>query len=198
MRLSNTILEKIKHNHAASKSSFVANFSDSLLNEFNEVRTNPKQYIQKIYTHINNIKAFEGKDIYDEINGPKIALNKGKQTFLDCINSMENLEKIHPLNLSKDITIIMNDEESEKYLDKKFMTDAINQVKQSAIGKQFNFHYDYGSSNPEISCLLQVVDDNTSNFYRRNNILNPEFNYVGISITQIKKKKFLVYCTFCS
>lgn len=166
--------------------------------EFNEIRTNPGQYIYKIKNHIKYIKTFSGKEIYDERNGPKIALNKGKVAFQDCISYLETLQPINALKLSKQITIEINEsEDKEKLLEKKFMNDAINSIKIANELKHLNFHYDYGSSNPEISCVIQVVDDNVSNFYRRNNILNPNYNYVGITITGIKKKKFLVYCTFC-
>lgn len=117
---------------------------------------------------------------------------------MDCVSYLNNLNPMHPLILSKEITISFNEEENrENYLDKKFMNNAINNLKKSVKVKHLNFHYDYGSCNPEISCIIQLVDDNVSNFYRRNNILNPNYNYIGISIAQIKKKKFLVYCTFC-
>ena len=143
------------------------------------------------------IKTYDGKEIYDEANGAKIALIRGKDAFEDCISFLLNLEAIPPLCLSKEISIeIHEDIEREKLLEKKFMTEAINKIKRTFKLKQLNFHYDYGSSNPEISSVIQLVDDNMSNLYRRNNILNPNFNYVGITLTQIRNKKFLVYCTF--
>ncbi len=147
---------------------------------------------------MHNIKNHEGKDIYDERNGPKIALTKGRAAFMDCVYYLNTLKPIHPLNLSKEITISMNDEEDkDRLLDKKYMNEALFNLKKMVKVKYMSFHYDYGSSNPEISGVIQVVDDNNSNFFRRNNILNPNFNYVGISISQIRKRKFLVYCTFC-
>ena len=176
---------------------YLTDFAEKLLSEFNEIRTNPRQYIDKIDKHIHFIKTFKGKEIYDHRNEPKIALNRGKAAFLDCISFLQNFEVIHPLILSKDITIDLNEkEDKEKLLEKRFMNDTINNIKKKYNLQQLNFHYDYGSSNPEISCVIQVVDDNMSNFYRRSNILNPRYNFVGITINQMKNKKFIVYCTF--
>jgi hypothetical protein len=149
---------------------------------------------------MQHIKSYKGKYIYEEINGPKIALTKGRVAFMDSVYHLNTLSPIHPLSLSQELTILINEEEEEekeKLLDKKYMSEAIFNLKKLIKVKNISFHYDYGSSNPEISGVIQVVDDNNSNFFRRNNILNPKFNFVGISISQIRKKKFLVYCTFC-
>jgi hypothetical protein len=57
------------------------------------------------------------------------------------------------------------------------------------------FNMDLGVSDPETSLLLQVVDDSPFKGKRRDNILNPNFKYVGISFLK-QKTKFCCYITF--
>ena len=62
--------------------------------------------------------------------------------------------------------------------------------------KLFGFHYDNGSIHSEISIILQLVDDNDANGQRRNNILNRDFKYLGVSVGKIKPNRFIVYLSF--
>ena len=59
-----------------------------------------------------------------------------------------------------------------------------------------NFHYDIMIPNPELSVMLQVVDDTNSSYQRRNNIFNEDVQYVGISLGKIHNDLLCFYFVF--
>ena len=59
-----------------------------------------------------------------------------------------------------------------------------------------NFHYDIMIPNPELSVMLQVVDDTNSSYQRRNNIMSDVIKYVGISFGEVKKGIYCFYLLF--
>lgn len=46
---------------------------------------------------------------------------------------------------------------------------------------QIAFHYEIGIKNSSVSTILQIVDDSPFRGSRRNNIMNSNFNYIGIT-----------------
>ena len=87
---------------------------------------------------------------------------------------------------------------ADNWVKKQIITPMILTKKEdiaSKIGK-VQFQYDIGGTNPNIAVMLQIIDDNiTFNFTRRKNILDDEFNVVGISNYNIGKK-VCVYLVF--
>lgn len=76
--------------------------------------------------------------------------------------------------------------------------DLINQKRENTKNKYgvLQFHYDIGGLNPLVSVVLQVVDDNiTFNNTRRNNILDPDFDAIGIDHFTVGKK-MCIYLLF--
>jgi len=58
------------------------------------------------------------------------------------------------------------------------------------------FHYDIAGINPVLTVMHQIIDDNiTFNHTRRKNILDEDFNSIGISNYNIGKK-VCVYLLF--
>ncbi len=175
-------------------------FIELLFLEINEVRRNPASYIGVLNRNKSNIREMYPHKIFKEKCGNKIKLLRGKDAFDDCISILEKTKPMKPLVFDNDLIIKIPHHKS-LFLDKKVMVELIYEKKNSSKfhSKNFGFHYDIGSINPETSCVLQLVDDRCKKCYRRNNILNEEFNFIGISVERIPfQNNYIVYISFSS
>lgn len=143
---------------------------------------------KSLYIDISDI--YEGKSIainnynsFDELNkifDDEITSNK--------INELEFKENL-VITLPKDTSVLKNID----YMANQFVTKKIG---LSSVYNYFGFHSEFGIRHAELSCFLQLLDDNNLNRSRRKNILNPKFKYVGISIGRLDENEFAIYCLF--
>jgi hypothetical protein len=139
--------------------------------------------------------------IFNKEGYPKINLIRGPQAFIDCANWLRTLEPVAPLEMNDEITIKVpenSDDMNRKEKILELIKDKKIEISSLHKYKHFSFHYDNGSINAEISALLQIVDDNNSNSQRRNNIFNPNFHFLGVSVGKLKLNRFIIYLTFAS
>jgi len=177
-----------------------------MLAEFNQARTQPTSYIDKVKLYLKDIKPNPEYRknpslpfMFDKEGVPKVALLKGESSFNEFIAYLTTAEKLEPLILKNEI-VIKPHGKAELQTKKEIIADLFLQKKKE-LGDKYkllDFHYDCGTNNPEISSLLQLVDDNNSNKQRRNKILNKDYKYVGIALSKIKANRFCVYVTFAS
>lgn len=183
----------------------IESFTNELLEEINFVRTNPQLYANKIEQFIDYIKPnAESKTcsyLFSYEDYPKINLIRGAVAFKEAITILKQTQPLPPLQLSSEIAIKVPDK-IDLYNNKDIIIESIKNLKadMNKLNKYrvISFHYDNGSINAEISTLLQIVDDNNANCQRRANILNPAFNYLGVSVGKIKSKRYFIYLTFAS
>jgi len=168
-------------------------FAQELLAEINLFRGNPKQYAEKIRTHMAYIKKDKDKLIYQ--NGEvKTVLNKGQDAFNSCVDILLNLSPLaNSLELSDDVKIEVPDDVE---LQTKSFNSLQTQFKAKYPGKKLGFNLDLGAPNPEALVVMQLVDDNKNNGLRRNNILDNGFRHLGVSIKKGKAKHYAIYLTF--
>jgi len=165
------------------------------VSEFNLARTKPKEYIKKIEDLIPHIEPnVEGKKgfLYIQEKIPKVTLNKGEPAFKDMIEKLENLSPMGKLTLKKELYLEVPPQDEYK---NDFINEMFNHKKEELKDqfKNITCHYDIGSANAAVSAALQVVDDSNFKGARRNNILNPNFKYVGVGMQKVKNK---FYCFF--
>jgi len=122
---------------------------------------------------------------------PKVALNRGEPAFREFAQKLRGMQPLSPLEAREDLKVPIN-EDPQKWTDKALISEAVNKqkasIKETSSYKTFNFHFDVGSPQAEISFILQLVDDTPFKGSRQRNIVNPEFKYVGISTLKIKNK----------
>ena len=108
------------------------------------------------------------------------------------IDKLSNLEPMNKLIVKKELELEVPEKEEYK---NDFINELFNAKKEELKDqfKNITCHYDIGSSNAAVSAALQVVDDSNFKGARRNNILNPNFKYVGIGMQKVKNK---FYCFF--
>ena len=178
------------------------NLAYQLFESINKIRINPMSIIEKIEMYKSKIIEKDNKILFDCGNNVYSLLNKGKKAFDDCIKFLSVQIALEPLELNNDLKIDINIEKEEKkdyYYSFEFIEKILNK-KYEQIKNEYNilgFHYDICSNNTEISSILQLVDDDIENHLtRRNNILNRNVKYVGISYVNIKENIICYYLLF--
>ena len=159
------------------------NYSKCLFELINKIRADPQSYIAYIEEAKRNIIKDEyGRIIY---NGKvKVALNGGIYTFNNAINYLENTKPMENLQYNELITIPSPTNENEiidvDYMNYK-MKNIINNCKFA-----IKSYWREIICEPEVCLLLMIVDDNgQKSGMRRNDILNPNMKYIGISSNEI-------------
>lgn len=181
-------------------------FNKLLFEEINLLRKSPRDYVDKMKKYFDflnpNTDSMSSKySSYIELPGStlnKILFIKGRNSFLECINLLDGMYSL-PLLIYKEDLEIQIPEDSSTWTRRDIITNLINnKTKKLAICyTSYGFHFDINSINPELSVILQLIDDNNFKGQRRNNLLSNTFRYIGISNSdQNCKMSFCTYLNF--
>lgn len=132
--------------------------------------------------------------IYDNPPNPKISLSEGKERFKECMEFLYYMKPLTPLTLCEPLTVKVP-KTASKWSKREIFADLLGEKKANLAEHYTNyqFHFDIGSPDAEISAIMQIVDDNhTFKGSRRENILSKTANLVGISSHKSGKKN----CTY--
>jgi hypothetical protein len=133
----------------------------------------------------------KGGGTFEKEGMPKVALNRGEPAFREFAARLRTMNPIPTLEPRENLKVPIN-EDPQKWTDKTLISESVNKqkaaIKDSSNYNAFNFHFDVGSPQAEISFILQLVDDTPFKGSRQKNILNPEYKYVGISTFKVKNK----------
>ena len=170
-----------------------------LLCEINKARTNPKKIIEHLLKYKNNIHQVKNSFYLKADDKNNIRLYKGYKSFEDCESFLNNQMSLEPLKINNELNLPFPHMQKsfcdkEHYLTKELTKKAI-EVEKSQLSI-INFHYDISIGNPELSVLLQIVDDTNSRMQRRKNIFNEKCKYIGITVGQLKEGLFCFYFVF--
>ncbi len=173
-----------------------------LFEYLNKIRTNPMSIIDKIEKSKSRIFEKENKILFDCGNNVYSLLNKGITVFDDCIKFMLTQKILQPIELNNDLKIEFDLQNNSKkdFTSLHYITNILKKKLEFIKNQYFiiGFHYDVCSDNPEISSILQIVDDTGNHFSRRKNILNSKAKYVGISFVYINKHIVCYYLLFAN
>lgn len=128
-----------------------------------------------------------------------IALRTGHKAFDDCIDYLKQQPPLHPLKLANDLQIsLMTDNCYDKMMEYQYLGQALANKRKEVCGRYIihNFHYDKNICMPEISCVIQIIDDTDSNCGRRRNIFNKDSKVVGINCEKINGTTLCYYLLF--
>lgn len=133
------------------------------------------------YIRQDNSNAKAIKYIYEREGEQSIMLSKGKEAFLKCVEVLQRKEKIRHISFKKELNIHIPDDK-ELWADRGYIERQCNDKRQEFPSMDESaFHFDIGSSNPEVSLILQLVDDSSFKGSRRENLLNNDYKFIGIS-----------------
>jgi hypothetical protein len=166
-----------------------------MFTRINQLRQSPSSIIpdietgMKFITRITKANSVEKLIFNQQI---KVALNRGEDAFIEAINDLKAREPLSPLEFKKSLCLPMPNTEDEMK-DKELLKKLVIELKTKE-------NVDNGwkdlISVPDISFLLMVVGDSGKKAnMKRNDLLNPEYKYIGISSTNIGKH-FLAYFMF--
>ena len=123
-----------------------------------------------------------------------MALTRGLPAFDEAINFLKKLKPMSKLIFSNEL-MIESPINEEQIKDKKYMNEQINIKVQNGIPIK-SFWRDI-IKDPQTCLILMIVDDNGPNSgKKRNDILDPNMQCIGIVSKKIGKS-FASYMTLC-
>ena len=147
----------------------LTNMEKTLFDLINELRNNPKSFIDKIELYKNKL-IFENDTNYIIIDNNEFEFKYGKESFDECINFLKNQKKLEKFEKNQSMF------ECKKFFVDKNVSDLLFVLIYNLI--------DINSS-----------DDNKT---RRNCIMSEEYNKLNITITkdEIGNKHYSYYFSF--
>ena len=168
-------------------------FSEYIFDNINQIRENPQSFIKVIEQAKKNI-ILDKRGIYIYKSIVKVALSRGLPAFDETIDFLKKLNPMPKLIFSNDLLIDAPINE-EQLKDKKYMNEQINAKVQNGIPIK-SFWRDI-IKDPQTCLILMIVDDNGPNSgKKRNDILDPNMQCIGIVSKKIGKN-FASYITLC-
>ena len=159
-------------------------FSKYIFNQINSIREDPQSYIDIISQSKRNIKLDKsGIKIYK--SSVKVALNKGEPAFDEAIEILKKTKPMNKLIYNPDFVVELPKSEieitSKEYLGNKVKDKINNGIDIKSFWKDI-------VKDEETCFILTIVDDSLKNAgNKRNDILNRNNKYIGISSVKIGK-----------
>jgi hypothetical protein len=159
-------------------------FSTYIFNQINSLREDPQSYIDIIRQSKRNIKMDKsGIKIYK--SSVKVALNRGEAAFDEAIEILKKTKPMNKLIYNPDFVVELPKNEND-IISKDYLGNKVNAKINNGIGIK-SFWKDI-VKDEETCFILTVVDDSMKNAgNKRNDILNRDNKYIGISSVKIGK-----------
>lgn len=168
-----------------------------ILSEINKARDNPWTYAEKINSLLTNIETINGKQLLNYNDKVKIQLTKGKESFNDCIKYLQERKmQLPPFIFKEELKISFPIDKPDKCIDPLYLNNILSD--KSVHCKDYtlvDFQYDL-SPTPELSTIIQIVDDTNSRLQRRKNIFSASIKYVGINYGKMNDDVYCFYLLF--
>ena len=157
-------------------------FSKFIFNQINAIRADPQSFIDIIQKSKKNIKIDKsGIKIYKSTC--KVALNKGEPAFNEAIEFLRKTKPMNKLIYNPDFVIDLPNNEYD-IISKEYLGNKVKEKIERGIDIK-SFWKDI-VKDEEACFILTVVDDSAKNSgNKRNDILNRDNKYIGISSVRI-------------
>ena len=157
-------------------------FSKCIFNQINAIREDPQSFIDIIQKSKKNIKIDKsGIKIYKSTC--KVALNKGEPAFNEAIEFLRKTKPMNKLIYNPDFVIDLPNNEYD-IISKEYLGNKVKEKIERGIDIK-SFWKDI-VKDEEACFILTVVDDSAKNSgNKRNDILNRDNKYIGISSVRI-------------
>ena len=166
-------------------------FSKYIFTQINLLRENPSSYINLIQGSESNIQRDKKNRLIYKTKF-KVALDKGIKAFEEAKLILSNTKPMPKLNFDYDMKLKLPKNEinikSNNYLKNQVLIKGDKGISIKAYWKEIIY-------DPETCFVLMIVDDNGKKAgFKRRNLLNPEYKYIGISSININNN-FICYIT---
>ena len=154
-------------------------FDKQLVDEVNELRSNPKKYADKISKYLD---YFEGNVLKIPSRKAGIQTHEGPKAYKEAINYLSRQNPVEPLSPSKALFRIAKD-----YLSKIQRKNAdTSSVDVDALIDKYGTYYgdlihatDFGGLNPEEALIFLIVSDGDYNRRQRESLLSSSYKLIG-------------------
>ena len=166
-------------------------FSKYIFIQINLLRENPSSFINLIQGSESNIQRDKKNRLIYKTK-LKVALDKGIKAFEEAKLILSNTKPMTKLNFDYDMKLKLPKNEinikSNNYLKNQILIKGDKGINIKAYWKEIIY-------DPETCFVLMIVDDNGKKAgFKRRNLLNPEYKYIGISSKMIGNN-FICYIT---
>ena len=166
-------------------------FSKYIFTQINLLRENPSSFINLIQGSETNIQRDKKNRLIYKTK-LKVALDKGIKAFEEAKLILSNTKPMPKLNFDYDMKLKLPKNEinikSNNYLKNQVLIKGDKGISIKAYWKEIIY-------DPETCFVLMIVDDNGKKAgFKRRNLLNPEYKYIGISSKNINNN-FICYIT---
>ena len=166
-------------------------FSKYIFTQINLLRENPSSFINLIQGSESNIQRDKKNRLIYKTK-LKVALDKGIKAFEEAKLILSNTKPMPKLNFDYDMKLKLPKNEinikSNNYLKNQVLIKGDKGINIKAYWKEIIY-------DPETCFVLMIVDDNRKKAgFKRRNLLNPEYKYIGISSKNINNN-FICYIT---
>ena len=166
-------------------------FSKYIFSQINLLRENPRSFIDLIQGSESNIQT-DKKNRLIYKSKLKVALDKGIQAFEEAKLILSDAKPMDKLIFDYDMKLKLPKNEinikSNAYLKNQVLIKGDKGINIKSYWKEI-------ISDPETCFILMIVDDNGKKAgFKRRNILNPQYKYIGICSKMINKN-FICYIT---
>ena len=166
-------------------------FSKYIFTQINLLRENPSSFINLIQGSESNIQRDKKNRLIYKTK-LKVALDKGIKAFEEAKLILSNTKPMTKLNFDYDMKLKLPKNEinikSNNYLKNQVLIKGDKGISIKAYWKEIIY-------DPETCFVLMIVDDNGKKAgFKRRNLLNPEYKYIGISSKNINNN-FICYIT---
>ena len=166
-------------------------FSKYIFTQINLLRENPSSFINLIQGSESNIQRDKKNRLIYKAK-LKVALDKGIKAFEEAKLILSNTKPMPKLNFDYDMKLKLPKNEinikSNNYLKNQVLIKGDKGINIKAYWKEIIY-------DPETCFVLMIVDDNGKKAgFKRRNLLNPEYKYIGISSKNINNN-FICYIT---
>ena len=177
-------------------------FGLQILNEINNAREHPDEFLEKLKELQGTIEDTRDNCLFIE-NVPFIYTNLSG-SLNDAINFLENQKELPKLIYNKAITqacdYLLDELVSHDGLDDENAEDFSLENRLNKFGHPFGENYeliDYGMFDPEFIVINFILGDGDKNKFERNIIFNPKVKYVGIASGILSSEKICTIINFC-
>ena len=165
-------------------------FSKYIFTEINNIRKDPKKYINIIENSKSKITKIKNRIIYK--SKVKVALTKGIIAFDEAIDFLKETNSMNELIFNPKMCIEIPKSEND-LIDKNYFKKKVKEISKKGI---YILTYWRDIIYDEESCFILMIVDDTGDKsgLKRKDLLNPDMKFIGICSVTINKK-FACYIT---
>lgn len=173
-------------------------FCQYIYEHINRIRVRPESFVDEIIKgkeRITERKAMKNGQEETQLvykSKVKVALNRGAPAFDEAVDFLQNQKPLQPLQFMESLCVPVPDNEID-LKDKEYIKRRVEEMLEKEI--KINSYWRDIVRDAETSFLLMIVDDTGKKAFKRGDIFNEDFKYVGISSLLIDKT-FSAYLTF--